>query len=154
MLLQVTTKCHMNCTHCFVDANPNGQNMTDETFENFLKFLSTIDPKFRKMIPILLTGGEPLEHPKLFEWMDKLYKYSSFLLIATNGMWLDNDVICEHLRTLSETKKLMVQITNIKHKVNEQKKTIFNIVVNGEKLLIALTQGLLVKMFITLMIWS
>ena len=37
MLVRITNRCQMGCSHCFTDSTPEGQHMTHHTFEQALQ---------------------------------------------------------------------------------------------------------------------
>lgn len=83
----------MGCTHCMNDAKPDGEHMTLETFEDSLNFLI----RNNAYHSILITGGEPTEHPVFPMFMgyaiaalNKIH-VPKMLTVITNGFWiLDN----------------------------------------------------------------
>lgn len=82
MLIRITNRCHMGCSHCMVDAGPEGEHMSIDTFRQVLEFCRTD-------IPILLiSGGEPSEHPDILGLlrMAKRARYKTAFL--TNGVFL------------------------------------------------------------------
>lgn len=90
MLLCITEKCSMGCPHCMDDAKPDGQHMTLETLEKAMDFI--IENKIYHSI--IVTGGEPTEHPVFPMFMGyiiaALEKYSlkSIITVTTNGFWI------------------------------------------------------------------
>lgn len=93
MLLKITEKCSMGCTHCMNDAKPDGEHMSIETLEAAVDFL------IRNNVhqSIIISGGEPTEHPAFPYIMGMIIgklvkeKKNSVVTITTNGFWcLDN----------------------------------------------------------------
>jgi hypothetical protein len=110
MLIRVTNCCTMGCKHCMVDSSgPDGEHMTMETFKAAVDFAQSVAAKV-----ILLTGGEPFEHPKLEEMaghlrrLDKFHVYHQATLITTNGSWIDDPEKVKLAREL----ELPIQVTN------------------------------------------
>lgn len=94
MLLIVTNKCSMGCTHCLSDCTPEGKHITMEQFKENLDWAL----HFIKNQPILISGGEPFEHPQIKEILtyavDKVNKlcYPNMgLAVITNGWELRKD---------------------------------------------------------------
>lgn len=88
MLIQITNRCHMGCSHCMQNANPRGKHMTDETFEQVLEFCKKAAPMI-----VNVTGGEPTEHPRWVAMVKALLALPSvkMLAIISNGAWIDDD---------------------------------------------------------------
>lgn len=93
MLLKITEKCSMGCSHCMNDAKPDGKHMSLDTFKDVIDFLVKHDLQQ----VIMLTGGEPTEHPLFPLFMGYIVgtltklKKKSFITVTTNGFWiLDN----------------------------------------------------------------
>ena len=90
MLLKITEKCSMGCSHCVNDAKPTGGHMSFQTFEASIDFLI----KNNAYHFITLSGGEPTEHPEFPMFIGfligKLAKQNlqSFITITTNGFWI------------------------------------------------------------------
>ena len=93
MLLKITEKCSMGCSHCMNSATPDGAHMTEQTLKDALHFLWVNQSHAH----IVVSGGEPTEHPEfehmiqvIFDFFDKKNIYG-MITITTNGFWcLDN----------------------------------------------------------------
>lgn len=113
MLLKITEKCSLGCTHCLNRATENGKHMTFETLKQSLDFLESND----LMNYLIVTGGEPTEHPEFEKFikyivmraknymknLSKSHNYGfCFITITTNGFWcLENPEIAKELISLS-----------------------------------------------------
>lgn len=95
MLIKITDKCSMGCTHCLSDCKPEGKHMTFETFQQAIKF------NFDRAgdSPILISGGEPTEHPEIEKFLGYVLMYKKLqeganlkrfvpITVTTNGLWL------------------------------------------------------------------
>lgn len=113
MLISITEKCRMGCTHCMDDAKPDCDRfMSEETFRKALDF----NLKYDKSITI--TGGEPTEHPQFWEFMsivaDKL-QYNQVASVTTNGMNLSDDDIPKVIQLREKCKgHIYWQVSSIK----------------------------------------
>lgn len=79
--------------------------MDDAIFDQSIKFLKYINPSC-----ILVTGGEPLEHPNFFSYMEKLIELfgKNRVIITSNGMFLSNETLTKKVLALG----VFVQVTN------------------------------------------
>ena len=96
----------MKCTHCFINATPNGKHMDMNVFEDVISFIRKIRPNV-----LLLSGGEPSEHPnfiQIIQDLKKVLRVSNLLLIATNGMFLYNEELTQKVLDMD----VNIQITN------------------------------------------
>lgn len=90
MLISITEKCRMGCSHCMDDAKADCDKfMTEDMFRKAIDFNLKYDPS------ITITGGEPTEHPMFWEFMDiiaeKVSRHKLFAVsICTNGMNFTN----------------------------------------------------------------
>lgn len=90
MLLCITEKCSMGCSHCMDNATPNGKHMTLETLENSLDFII----RNNAYHSIIVTGGETTEHPAFTFFMGYIIgelakrNLTSMVTVLTNGFWL------------------------------------------------------------------
>ena len=110
MLIRITNRCSMGCKHCMVDASgPDGEHMTMETFKAAVEFAKSVAAKV-----ILLTGGEPFEHPELGEMaahlrrLDKFHVYHQATIVTSNGTFIDDP---EKVK-LAHWLGLPIQVTN------------------------------------------
>lgn len=55
----------MGCSHCMINAGPNGKHMSMETYNDVLKFIEKIG-----LPVILLYGGEPTRRPEILSIID------------------------------------------------------------------------------------
>ena len=90
MLIHITEKCSMGCSHCMDDARADGKHMPLDIFEKAVDFV------IRNNIyhGLVITGGEPTEHPEFPMFMGYLVaslakkNLQSIITVTTNGMWL------------------------------------------------------------------
>lgn len=86
MLIDITKSCHNGCIHCCNDSTPSDCHMSLETFKDALEFSKKYD--IYNMVSDELAGGEPMEHPLFFEFIDtyfEFFKDTRNLTIASNG---------------------------------------------------------------------
>jgi len=103
MLVRITDCCRMGCTHCMVEAHPDGEHMAMENFAKSIDLAKRID------LPVLMiSGGEPLEHPEFFEFAKLAKKNIKLVLLLTNGMFAEDEELTKRVLDLD----LMIQITN------------------------------------------
>lgn len=111
MMIKITEKCSMGCTHCINDAKPVDKHMNINTFKKAINFFK----KYGGAI-VIISGGEPAEHPDFLEYI-KLFMASVppyvIVCIATNGVWMQNHTyeMVELLNKYNE--RLLVQVTSI-----------------------------------------
>ena len=97
MMIKITEKCSMGCTHCMNRATCNGNHMSFDTFKDVIEFQRKYGGPF-----CFITGGEPLEHPEFVKFL--LYAIQQlpqcFFTIATNGVALQNSDMSDFVRYL------------------------------------------------------
>lgn len=127
MVIRITDKCYMNCTHCMINSSPTGEHMEDKVFIKTLEFIKKNKPNI-----ILVSGGEPTEHPKFFEYINKLklvVHNPECIVVASNGMFLANEQFTKKISKLG----VGIQVTNDKRfypmEIQKPKKKIKNIVI-------------------------
>jgi Radical SAM superfamily/4Fe-4S single cluster domain len=102
MLVRITDQCDMMCSHCSINAGPDGQHMSMETFEQVLRFIDWTE------IPlILISGGEPTLHPEFIDMLEKAAARFK-VTVLSNGTFLDNDLMTKRILKTGA----LVQITN------------------------------------------
>lgn len=111
LLLAVTFRCMAKCPHCYLlqqdDATFREQPlMQEDLFEMLLSA-----PFCRDIKKVTFTGGEPLLHPQLPEWVQHV-KNAGIATVATitNGMSLQNDKTFERLFALKDLNYINVSL--------------------------------------------
>lgn len=76
--IQLTTRCNLTCTHCFLDGSVNDLSM--ETLKNIISYA-----KANGCTCLSLTGGEPALHPRFAEIVGALAGNNITFTMITNG---------------------------------------------------------------------
>ena len=105
MLVRITHKCTMGCTHCMVNATPEGEQMPFDTFLQCVKFALKIGAPM-----MFLTGGEPTQHPQLVAMLEAVKIKGLLPLLTSNGLFLSEMTLKEQDDILSRVHS--IQITN------------------------------------------
>lgn len=95
LMIDITTKCNMNCFYCLRHFEDSGNNISDETLAKILEYIVEYYRLTRKPLTIQPWGGEPLVAlEKIFFIYDYLKKADVrfHLLIQTNGILLTDEV--------------------------------------------------------------
>jgi len=85
-----------------IDATPDGEHMSVETFTKVLALI-----KQHQLMFITVSGGEPLEHPDFFELIN-LAKEQTTVIVLSNGMFLEDQATRDRVLELN----VPLQITN------------------------------------------
>lgn len=114
MVIDLTYKCSMGCTHCMSDCNKSGEEMPINTLNDVCDFIE--NRKIDTIQPLILgiSGGEIFEHSQILECLDVVFKRFGSrknigFMLATNG------------RILSETPEYLEYIKDIKSKYSKHK---------------------------------
>lgn len=116
MILAITNKCSMGCTHCLSDCKPDGEHITLEQFKKNLAYAMNL----KTYQPILISGGEPLEHPYFMKIMYELVRVSNeytnkpIITIITNGYPLLKEPVLYdwYISIIKENPYIITQVTN------------------------------------------
>lgn len=114
MLIKVTNKCSLGCSHCLEDSTVQGSPMSWETFLQALDLTRRVESLvWSQGIPprILLSGGECTEHPEIVPMVEEVYRQGLLPMLLTNGMWLENETLRSALLR-PEWPDLLIQVTN------------------------------------------
>ncbi len=94
--IEPTNLCNLDCRTCMrnVWEEPSGM-MRDETFERIFAGLQEISP-----LPTVFFGGygEPLIHPKLIQWVERVKALGARVEIITNGLLLTEERALQFIR--------------------------------------------------------
>lgn len=105
MLVRITDYCDMGCTHCMVNASVSGTHMDTDTFRDTLRFTKRYEPA------LLLSGGEPTQHPDFIEFLGMI-RDNNFdvdaVLILSNGTFLEDESYTKEILSFGHG----IQITN------------------------------------------
>jgi len=69
MILFITNRCNSECSHCMHSCTATGDDMTDETFSQTIKFINEINP-----FVVSISGGEPTLHKNIIPIIERLQK--------------------------------------------------------------------------------
>jgi hypothetical protein len=100
VLIKVTNRCSMGCSHCLEDSTPNSAHMPWEGFLEALDFTQRIEGfAWEQGCPsiILLSGGECTEHPDIVRMVEEVISRGWAPMLLTNGLWLENEELREAL---------------------------------------------------------
>ncbi|RKX61341.1 MAG: heme b synthase [Thermodesulfobacteriota bacterium] len=86
---EVTRSCNLNCVHCRA-ASSKGPYKNELTTQEIFRILEEIS-EFAKPI-IILTGGEPLLRPDIFDIAKKISQLGFKPVLATNGTLITKDI--------------------------------------------------------------
>jgi len=89
---ELTARCNLKCRHCRAEAQEHvvtGELSTDEVRSVARDIRKTGDPI------LILTGGEPLVRPDIFELASMCSKLFSRVALATNGTLVDDAVAAQ-----------------------------------------------------------
>jgi len=105
ILLHVTTKCNLTCLHCYLDKSAS--------IELDSQILLEIVRQFDQMqgLKLLISGGEPLLHSKIFEFLEKIRDYKIRKILLSNGLLIDKGT-AERLKGLVH--EVQISIDGIK----------------------------------------
>ena len=83
LLLNITNKCNLTCKHCYLP-DPGKREIDPDIFEKAVQ-------QFEEMggLKLMISGGEPLIHSRLWELMDILPSYELSVVILSNGTMID-----------------------------------------------------------------
>ncbi|MBF0545386.1 MAG: radical SAM protein [Candidatus Riflebacteria bacterium] len=82
----VTRRCHLKCVHCYTESE-NKSYDGELTFDEGIKLIS--DLREFNIPALLLSGGEPLMRPDLFELVQHARKVGVRPVLSTNGILID-----------------------------------------------------------------
>lgn len=117
MKIDITYHCSMGCTHCLSDCRPNNQHMPMPLFRDALLFAKL---HASSMSLLMISGGEPFEHPEIKDILTVLARAAKnhlfpAIIIATNGAaLLDHPELYAYTKAMLKAgrNRLGIQITN------------------------------------------
>lgn len=114
MMIKITSKCSMNCSHCMNDAKSTGKHMDFETFTDAIDFQNKYGFGY-----VMITGGEPFEHPQWCSFFEYAFRHvkNAVIEIATNGRYLqeNHDIMAYYISSKASNPMnglMMFQVCN------------------------------------------
>jgi len=144
--LRINNYCNFNCVHCYVEKKK--QEISLDDFKIVIDNLNDLQIKL-----CILTGGETLLHPQLFELLDYAQKnYDGDLILNTNGFLLSEDIA----KKLADYNLLHLHLSldgtkDIHNKIRQNNQS-FDKVIEATKT--AQKYGLKVEYLCTVMQWN
>ncbi len=112
--IQLTTDCNLRCHHCYIEAGSVEKRlMKKEMFELIIDQLQVMHP-----IELVLTGGEPLLHPRLLEFCHLLKEKNLPFSLFTNGILITSE-LAEELGYLNPV-SVQVSLDGITSETNDR----------------------------------
>ncbi|MFQ5707221.1 MAG: radical SAM protein [bacterium] len=85
----LTNKCNIDCSFCFMDAEKyHGEEFELSAAERQFILNEIVD---HDVLKVILTGGEPLLVPEIYDYIEKLRKNNAWVELTTNGTRLTRD---------------------------------------------------------------
>lgn len=83
LLVHTTTRCNLECRHCYLGSGTGG----DMGFEVFKQVVD----EFIELggLKVMLSGGEPLLHPRIWEFLEYLKTSRLRVVMLSNGTLID-----------------------------------------------------------------
>lgn len=116
MLIKVTNRCGMGCSHCLEKSVPSEPHMDLDTFDRALEFTWRIERLARERFGyalVLLSGGECTEHPDIVTLIERTISRGFTPMLISNGTFLENETLKKELLH-PRFEKVLIQITNDK----------------------------------------
>lgn len=94
MLLKITEHCSMGCSHCLSDCTENNKFMDEIILDQSIEFIKSHSSG---LVSVVVSGGEPTEHPEFVKYLDKLvtelknYPHIS-IIVTSNGLWMTKHI--------------------------------------------------------------
>ncbi len=102
MLVRITSQCSMQCPHCMVNSKTVGEHMELDVFRAVMGFVDWMN-----MPLIMLSGGEPTEHPQFPQLLELLRQKKRHIGLLSNGLFLTDPDRRDYLDLVDS-----VQVTN------------------------------------------
>lgn len=88
VLLEVTERCNLNCTHCMEGGSKNESEMSLEDIKKVIDQLRMLG-----VFRLVLTGGEPFMRDDIVEILEKCNNSFMKAIVFTNGLLITDEII-------------------------------------------------------------
>jgi radical SAM protein with 4Fe4S-binding SPASM domain len=89
IIFEITNRCNLRCKHCYNDSGPKRDQ--ELTFEEIKKSVDTFADA--GVLNIVISGGEPLLHPHIFDIIQYIRSKPMSCIIFTNGTVITEDTV-------------------------------------------------------------
>lgn len=114
VVLRLTNACNLRCRHCFVSS---GKPEPDELSLSEIEQLFCAFDEFSPLV-VVLTGGEPLLRPDLFEIAEMAAKHRMAVDLSTNGLLLTPERL-ERLASLSNLRYVILSLEGASAEIHD-----------------------------------
>jgi len=131
---EATTQCNLSCKHCGsnCDARLPEDSLTGKEMRDFFdRFSKDFSPE---EVMLLITGGEPLLRPDLFDVMEHAAKYGFAWGMTTNGILLTDALIERMIQTNCKTLSISLDGLEQSHNYLRNNECFTTVIENIEKL--------------------
>ena len=129
LLIHTTLVCNLVCRHCYLDKSEKDF-ITPNIFKSAVAQLDQMQG-----YKVLISGGEPLLHPKIFEMLQSIKELKLRKMLLTNGMLIDNETVAK-LKPLIQEVQISIDGTK-SHNSFRNNSTAFKKAMDAVKLLVA-----------------
>ena len=84
--LRLLEQCNLQCVSCYAKEHDRSEMMDFPLFKDILETIKQVKQAEQSMSVIYLSGGEPLLHPKVFEFLAYCFLQFDRVSILTNGL--------------------------------------------------------------------
>lgn len=109
MILDVTNRCQMGCSHCMMNSTMRGEHMSMSILGKAFDFIKKVNPTV-----LLLSGGEPTLHPNILDIIEYallVLKNPKKITLLSNGLFFEEN---QELAEKILSKGIYIQVTNDK----------------------------------------
>ena len=106
--IELTNNCNLACPNCPTPKCKRKKGyMSDEVFEEAFKYIEPNTDTFFSLHGL----GEPLLHPKFFQYLQRVVEIGRPVVVSTNGLLLDEDTSKKLLNILDKAPKSLVYVS-------------------------------------------
>ena len=143
--LKLTDECNLRCKYCYAGSGKPSDTLTIETLRRILKEVSEMSGTAE----YVLSGGEPLLHPRALDFAEEAFAAGNAVQILTNGALVTTDDMARRIAAVTNLVKISVDgSTAAIHSITRGKDN-FEQVINGIELLIKHGANVQVAMTVT-----
>jgi radical SAM protein with 4Fe4S-binding SPASM domain len=100
--IELTSRCNERCIHCYIPDSKKIYNIEPALYYNIINQCCELG-----ILNIVLSGGEPLLHPRFIEFFNYAKSRGFSFIVASNLTLLDNEIIS----AIKSLKSIMVQVS-------------------------------------------
>jgi radical SAM protein with 4Fe4S-binding SPASM domain len=146
--LQLTNQCNLHCSYCYAQSGKPSEVLSWEELESIASHVAAMSGAVSHSVEYVLSGGEPLLHPRALEFAERVKAAGNTVHLLTNGTLID-ERNAERIAAVADLVKISLDGSSEMVHAATRGKNNFARAVRAAELLVGLGVNVVVAMTVT-----